>query len=137
MIKNKVKIHLQGASAIELALLLPVFILIFLGTLEAGWGFFIKTTFSDAAREGARIAVTQNVSSTVINNAVNNIISAANLSTASVTVTISPVNFTAQAKGTPISVTVSSPYNAIGILPTPMFLGGITLTGQTTMAKEY
>lgn len=51
----------RGAVAVELAILLPVLILILLGTMEFGRAFNAQTSLTGAAREGARVmAITKN-----------------------------------------------------------------------------
>ncbi len=44
----------QGASALELALILPVFLLIVFGILDFGHAWYMKQMISNASREGAR-----------------------------------------------------------------------------------
>jgi Flp pilus assembly protein TadG len=46
----------SGASAVELAILLPLVMAILFGTIEYGTYFFIRMTLSQAAREGVRVA---------------------------------------------------------------------------------
>src|SRR5687768_13841793 len=45
----------RGAVAVELALLLPVLLLILIGTVEFGRAYNAQITLTQAAREGARI----------------------------------------------------------------------------------
>lgn len=47
----------RGAAAVEFALVLPVLMLILLGIIEFGRAWNVKQTLTDAAREGARVAV--------------------------------------------------------------------------------
>ncbi len=47
----------KGASAVELAIVLPLFLLLVFGTMEAGWLFSQQVEVRNAAREGARMAV--------------------------------------------------------------------------------
>lgn len=46
----------DGASAVELALVLPILLVLVLGIMEFGWAFNGWITVTGAAREGARIA---------------------------------------------------------------------------------
>ena len=48
----------RGAVAVEFALVLILLSLILFGTIEFGWAFFTKAIVTNAAREGARLAVT-------------------------------------------------------------------------------
>jgi Flp pilus assembly protein TadG len=45
----------SGASAVELAILLPLLMAILFGTIEYGTYFFMRMTLSQAAREGVRV----------------------------------------------------------------------------------
>lgn len=47
----------RGQSVVELALILPVLLLIVLGLIEFGRAFFLYTVVSNAAREGARYGI--------------------------------------------------------------------------------
>lgn len=44
----------DGASAVEFALVLPVFLLILFGTIQFGYLFVVNNAMTNAAREGAR-----------------------------------------------------------------------------------
>ena len=46
----------RGASMVELALILPLFVLMVFGMIEAGWAFAQANDVRHGAREGARIA---------------------------------------------------------------------------------
>lgn len=46
----------KGAVAVELALVLPIFLVLVLGIFEFGRGFNIQVSLSEAARESARYA---------------------------------------------------------------------------------
>jgi hypothetical protein len=45
-----------GQSLVEIALALPILLLVLAGTLEVGWYFNVRLNFLDASREGGRIA---------------------------------------------------------------------------------
>jgi Flp pilus assembly protein TadG len=49
-----------GQALVEMALVLPVLLLLLLGILEFGRAWYTKQVITDAAREGARLAVVQN-----------------------------------------------------------------------------
>jgi Flp pilus assembly protein TadG len=52
-----------GAAAVEFALILPVVLLLLFGIIEFGRAWNVKQVLTDAAREGARVAVVNNVMS--------------------------------------------------------------------------
>ncbi len=47
----------SGAAAVELAIILPLLILIIAGIIDFGRAYFTQVTLTNAAREGARAAV--------------------------------------------------------------------------------
>lgn len=47
----------RGATAVEFALVAPVFFLLVLAIIEFGWHFFVQHTIHYATREGTRIAL--------------------------------------------------------------------------------
>ena len=47
----------QGQALVEVALVLPVLLILMLGILEFGRAWYTKQVVTDAAREGARLAV--------------------------------------------------------------------------------
>jgi TadE-like protein len=47
----------RGASILESAITLPVFLALILGTIDVGMGVFRQHTITDAARSAARIAI--------------------------------------------------------------------------------
>jgi len=49
---------------------------------------------------------------------------------------MSPANPSSAAAGDPVTVTVSIPFADVSWLPSPMYLGGKTLSASTTMRRE-
>ena len=47
----------RGSTAVEFALTLPIFIILFIGIIEFGWYFFVQHTLQYATREGMRLAL--------------------------------------------------------------------------------
>lgn len=47
----------RGASAVEFALVLPLFLLVIAGVVDFGRAFFTQVILTNAAREGARAAI--------------------------------------------------------------------------------
>jgi Flp pilus assembly protein TadG len=62
----------RGAAAVEFALVLPVLLLVVLGTIDWGWYFYVSQVVTNAAREGARagsLTPTTGSDGTAINDA--------------------------------------------------------------------
>ncbi len=53
---NRFRDH-RGQSIVEFALILPVFVLVLVGVFDLGRGIYAFNTISQAAREGARLAI--------------------------------------------------------------------------------
>ena len=53
---NRFRDH-RGQSIVEFALILPVFVLVLVGVFDLGRGIYAYNTISQAAREGARLAI--------------------------------------------------------------------------------
>ena len=47
----------RGNTAVEFALTLPLFMILFIGIIEFGWYFFVQHTMQYATREGMRLAL--------------------------------------------------------------------------------
>ncbi|OGT37335.1 MAG: hypothetical protein A3F12_06145 [Gammaproteobacteria bacterium RIFCSPHIGHO2_12_FULL_38_14] len=130
------KIKEKGATVIEFAILLPVFIMLIMGAIEIGWALYVQHALVDAARVGARIAVTQQVSEESIRTDVIEYIQNSSIN-GTPTITFMPSPVSEQSSGSLITVTIDLPFNSATILPTPLFLQDKILSAQSSMAKEY
>jgi Flp pilus assembly protein TadG len=112
----------------------PVFFLLVFGMIEFGRMVMVQQVITNASREGARQAVLDGATTTEVRNAVTSYLTSGSISGA--TITVSPNPPSNAAFGDPVSVTVSVPFNQVSWLPSPMFLGGKTLTASTVMRRE-
>jgi Flp pilus assembly protein TadG len=118
----------RGAAAVEFAIVLPVFILLVFGMIEYGRMVMVQQVITNASREGARRAVLDGAT------AVGGYLADAKISGG--TCKLNPLNPASADSGGPITVTVEVPFNAVSWLPSPMYLGGKTLSAATTMRRE-
>ena len=123
-----------GAATVEFAVVVPVFFLLVFGMIEFGRMVMVQQVITNASREGARQAVLDGATTTEVRNAVTSYLTSGSISGA--TITVSPNPPSNAAFGDPVSVTVSVPFNQVSWLPSPMFLGGKTLTASTVMRRE-
>ena len=93
----------RGAALIEFAIVLPLFMLLLVGMIEFGRGYYLKSTLTHASREGARAAAVGHADPTQVT-----LDAAAALDPALATITIAPTPCVA---GSPVSVTVSYPFD--------------------------
>jgi Flp pilus assembly protein TadG len=106
----------HGQSLVEFALVLPLFLLIVMATVDFGWALRGWITTTNAAREGARVGVTGASSTTIKDRVVQ--ASSGLLTTADVTVT----NAQGAAGG---NVTVQATHNYQYITPLGSFLSWV------------
>jgi Flp pilus assembly protein TadG len=127
LIKNK-----RGQALVELALALPLIIMLVMGTIEFGRLFHSYLLITNASREGARIAIT-GVDNTIITDRINEVTSALNNTKV---IIISPDDKNLRFSTIPVTVTVNYNHNIItpildSVLPNP-----VTLTSSTSMRME-
>lgn len=122
---------IEGASAVEMAVVLPVLLLIICGIMDFGNMYCQLNIANEAAREGARkAAITVPTTQSQVQTFVQSNFGTPNGIT--LTVTMSP---TTSAAGGTVSVTVDNPITFF----TPMIsdlLGPKTLKGQCVMQVE-
>ncbi len=90
----------RGQALVEFALVLPIFILLLAGMLDFGSALYSRMTVINAAREGARAAVTAplksdipSLVSTAVSNASNGLSVGASASCFAIKTTPAPCNF--------------------------------------------
>lgn len=124
----------RGASAVEFAIVAPVFFLVVLGIIEFGRMVMAQQVITNAAREGARIAVLDSATTARVQTRVGDYLAAAGLSGA--TVSVSPNPPTTAGFGEPVSVRIDIPFAAISALSTPFMAKAHTLSAESIMRRE-
>ena len=104
--------------------------------IEYGRMVMVQQVITNASREGARLAVLDGASKTEIETRVDEYLTSASIDTTLAVVEVLPDPPTNAAFGDPITVTVSIPFAEVSWLPSPMYLGGKTLTATTVMRRE-
>jgi Flp pilus assembly protein TadG len=138
--------HRQGAACVELALVSPLLLLLFLGIVDVGQFVNVGQSVSNASREGARIAARQTTTNvSKVEAAVSDYLTNLhpNLPPSSVQVTVvnagSPITgggITAVATGSRISVQVAVPFDAVRWIHGLPLLNGRTVTNTTVTRRE-
>jgi Flp pilus assembly protein TadG len=137
----------RGQSLVEFAFVLPVFILLMVGLFDLGRAVFAWNTITNAAREGARLAI--------VNQDIPTIVERAKAQTAIVELdnpSVSVSFYQLNENGTP---NLASPCNlvAVGcvaivrfeatyrpitpIISSFMFKNGVTFTARSVLSVEY
>ncbi len=124
----------RGVAAVEFAIVAPLFFLIVLGILEFGRMVMVQQVITNAAREGARIAVLDSATAGRVTTRVNDYMSAAGLDNAIVEIT--PSQPASAEYDEPVSVRVRIPFSAVSVLSKPFLAGSTELTAQSVMRRE-
>lgn len=126
--------HRSGTAVVELAITLPVFVLILFGTIETTRMLFLQQSLEICAYQGARVALIPSSTSAKVNSACATVLTDRNIKAASVSV--SPANYETMPYGTLVQVRVTAPCNKNSPF-SPWFYGGRSLTADVTLMKEY
>lgn len=123
----------RGASAVEFALVAPLFLAMFFGIVEFGRAMMVQQLLTNASRSGAREAAlpestVESVRAIVIQQLANASIT---LSADNVVVTPDPASANSNEQ---ITVEVSVPYSEVGWISGDHFTG--TLRASTSMRAE-
>ena len=132
----------RGAATVEMAVILPVFVTIMLGMIEVGRGLMVGQLMTNAAREGARLAVINGTTNSDVSTQVKTFMQgAANVAQADTTVNITISNtaaagqLTGATTGDLVTVTVTIPFSKVSYLPAN-YLANVTLSGSSAMRHE-
>ena len=131
---KRVAISFPGTATVEFAVVLPVFILLLLGTIETCTMIFLQQSLEIAAYEATRIAIVPKTKMSDIQTACADILSTRRVK--DVTVTVSPVDFQSGLYGSFIRVDVPAPCTSNAVFPLA-FYGSRALTGTVEMMKEF
>ena len=118
----------------EFAVVAPIFLLLVFGMIEYGRMVMVQQVLTNASREGARRAVLDGSTNSDVVDVVDQYLSSASINGANVTVT--PTNPEDAAFGDPVTVSVDIQFSQVSWLPSPMYLGGRTLSATTVMRRE-
>lgn len=128
----------RGAAAIEFAVLASVVFLLVFGMNELGRMIMVQQTATNAAREGARLAVLDGATTGGSEGGATRVaehLQEAGIERASITIAADPSD--SAGWGGAVTVAVRIPFNQDTWLPTPMFVGGdMELSSGATMRRE-
>jgi len=122
-----------GVAAAELAVCLPVVVLLVVATLEACSAIFLKQSLTIAAYEGVRIAIEEGSTAGEVTSACNQVLSDRRITGGKVTV--NPSNIAALNPGQFINITVTAPCSTNSVVPAA-FYRGRTLSATASMMIE-
>lgn len=133
---NKLLKNEKGQAVVELALLLPILILIICGIVELGWLFTNQLMLNNVSREGARYGVVYSLDTNQLNNIKTKVQSLLpNYAKTSVNINVSYSNTITPRAG---DVIVNLSYQVVPLTPvTDIFASsGVLLKSKCVMKLE-
>lgn len=124
-----------GQAIVEMALALPILIMLLFGIMEFGRVLNTYMIVTNLSREGARTGAVGGTDAQ-ITAAVLNGTNSGQLNTADLTVTINPTAMGPRARGTSVDVQVSYPVDIIAPVIGRIIGDPYIVTSQTTMRVE-
>jgi len=136
MVKIQKKIHYKGTVLVEAAIVFPLLLLLTLGAIEYGWLFLKSQQITNAARQGARVAIRPDSIEDDVLTTIRNLMTAADIPESEYTVEITPSVsvepcFSVNVKVIIVDYAKIALINAPGLLPIPK-----KLQAAVTMSKE-
>jgi Flp pilus assembly protein TadG len=135
----------RGAAMVELAVCLPLLVMIILAIIEFGRGMMVAELLNDAARVGVRQAILAGSTNTAVSQTITNFVQSTNVNSQAITVTITvtpaagnpdPANQIANAHlGDVCAIAVRVPFDRVSYIP-GTYLAGNTLKGACSMLHE-
>src|SRR5437764_216568 len=127
----------KGGSAVEMAIVAPVFVALILGQIGTGRLGMVSQLITTAARDGCRVAVIPGATQSDVQSRVETVLAGSGISVGTVTPTCpSPYSWDEAPRGTAITVSLSVPYSQVTWLGAPFFLSGATVSSSATMSSE-
>ncbi len=124
----------SGAAIVEFALVVPLLLVIVMGTIEASTMIYLKQTLHIAAYEAARTALVPKTTVSMVETTARRILDDRRVR--DTTITVTPTNFPSAAPSSWITVKVDAPSNSNFAVPL-LFFRNKTISGSCTMMKEY
>ena len=125
----------SGAEVLELALVMPLLLVLAFGTVEFGYWFYLEHNFQSAAREGARAAIVSSLSNLAQRQAAAEEAAVAVMSNLNLGVDSYTVQSSLSSDGQFITVTIDADWGEIGV-ETGLFVRLRNGTGQTELVDD-
>lgn len=131
MVKTEKKIRYRGAATVEAALVFPLLLVLTFGVIEYGWLFLKAHQITNAARQGARVAIREDATLLEVQTAIDTLMANAGISYDPPD--ISDIN---PGVGNTVTVTITVPSQNVAIINIPLLPLPDQLVASITMSKE-
>ncbi len=125
-----------AAVAAEFALVLPFFILVLLGILEAARLGMVAQIMNVAARDACRTAILSGTSHADVESRITTLFAPAGIDPRDVTLAISPSDWESSEAGDAITVQVEVPFEDVSWTGDPFSMTTGSIVGIATMSSE-
>jgi Flp pilus assembly protein TadG len=134
MLHNKQR---RGATLVEFAVVVPIFLLFVMGLVEIGRAFMSSHLLTNAARVGCRQGILEGQTTATISATVDSLLTSQGITGTTVTVYVNGVVADASTANPNdnLTVTVAAPVSSLTWVPVNRFLTG-SITGQYTLRRE-
>ncbi len=136
MIKKLRKTRYRGVAAVEAAIVFPLLLLLTLGAIEYGWMFLKAEQTTNAARNGARIAIRPGEDNTSVAAEIDLLMTSAGMATSGYSITFVPADITTPVLGETLEVQISVPWANIALMNIPLLPGPTNISASVAMTKE-
>ncbi len=130
----------RGVATVEMAIILPLLLLLTLGAMRYGWLFLKAQQITNATRMGARRAVLPDATGEGVLAVIDALMTAGGMGASGYSVTFSPADITSLEVGDSLTVRITVPAANIDIMRVPLFTDlepeNWNLGAEVTMAKE-
>jgi Flp pilus assembly protein TadG len=130
--------HRRGATAVEFAVVAPLFFMMILAMIELARGVMVVHQLADVARVGCRAAAVEGQSTAGVQTRTSNYLNAIGIRNATTTVKVNgnAVDATTAQSQDEITVVVSAPVSGFTWLPGGRYLTGSSVAGEVTLRRE-
>jgi Flp pilus assembly protein TadG len=130
----------RGLATVEMAIVLLLLVMVTMGAIRYGWLFLKVQQITNAARQGARLAILPNVTPTNVTDAIGLLMDAAGMPEASSGYSVAITNGDLSSIGDPnqitVTVRITVPRANIDIMDLALLPAPTNLGAEVTMAKE-
>ena len=123
----------RGVAAAELAVCLPIVVLLVIATIEACSAIFLKQSLTVAAYEGVRTALVEGATASNVQSACDQVLTDRKIEGA--VVKVSPLDIASLKSGEYVDVTVTAPCSENSVVPAN-FYRGRSLSATASMMIE-
>ena len=104
--------------------------------IEYGWMFLKAEQITNAARNGARIAIRPGENNTSVAADIDVLMVSAGMGASGYTITFTPSDITSPVLGETLEVQISVPWPNIALMNIPLLPGPANISASVAMAKE-